>query len=156
MYLLVLFCILCLFIFFSYYFCGFLFLFFIFFFFKQKTAYEMRISDWSSDVCSSDLQAPSLPFPRHSGEGRNITSLLAIADSKREIPACAGMTDRSEPLALYVHWPFCVSKCPYCDFNSHVRASVDPAQWRKALLAAPAHEAGVEPTRRPGASFFRG
>ena len=25
------------------------------------------------------------------------------------------------PLALYVHWPFCVSKCPYCDFNSHVR-----------------------------------
>src|SRR3546814_5500542 len=32
-------------------------LFFIFFFFKQKTAYEMRISDWSSDVCSSDLGA---------------------------------------------------------------------------------------------------
>src|SRR3546814_4962128 len=35
---------------------SFLFLFFLFFFFKQKTAYEMRISDWSSDVCSSDLQ----------------------------------------------------------------------------------------------------
>src|SRR3546814_11224514 len=33
-------------------------LFFLFFFFKQKTAYEMRISDWSSDVCSSDLAAP--------------------------------------------------------------------------------------------------
>src|SRR3546814_4355657 len=31
-----------------------------FFFFKQKTAYEMRISDWSSDVCSSDLAAPKL------------------------------------------------------------------------------------------------
>ena len=32
-----------------------------------------------------------------------------------------------EPLALYVHWPFCVSKCPYCDFNSHVRqASTSP------------------------------
>src|SRR3546814_2644533 len=35
----------------------FLYLFFVFFFFKQKTAYEMRISDWSSDVCSSDLPA---------------------------------------------------------------------------------------------------
>src|SRR3546814_2995381 len=34
-----------------------------FFFFKQKTAYEMRISDWSSDVCSSDLHAPSVPQP---------------------------------------------------------------------------------------------
>src|SRR3546814_6354925 len=37
---------------------------FIFFFFKQKTAYEMRISDWSSDVCSSDLLAPLLETDR--------------------------------------------------------------------------------------------
>src|SRR3546814_6821032 len=35
--------------------CGFFLYYFVFFFFKQKTAYEMRISDWSSDVCSSDL-----------------------------------------------------------------------------------------------------
>ena len=41
------------------------------------------------------------------------------------------------PLALYVHWPFCVSKCPYCDFNSHVRASVDQDEWREALLGRP-------------------
>lgn len=45
------------------------------------------------------------------------------------------------PLALYVHWPFCVSKCPYCDFNSHVRELVDQDAWRKALLADLAHEA---------------
>lgn len=37
--------------------------------------------------------------------------------------------------ALYIHWPFCLSKCPYCDFNSHVRESVDQARWRRALLA---------------------
>jgi oxygen-independent coproporphyrinogen-3 oxidase len=37
--------------------------------------------------------------------------------------------------ALYIHWPFCEKKCPYCDFNSHVRASVDRAQWAEALLA---------------------
>jgi len=35
---------------------------------------------------------------------------------------------------LYVHWPFCVSKCPYCDFNSHVREQVDQGRWRAALL----------------------
>ncbi|MEM7571218.1 MAG: radical SAM family heme chaperone HemW [Pseudomonadota bacterium] len=38
------------------------------------------------------------------------------------------------PWGLYIHWPFCVSKCPYCDFNSHVRESVDQARWRAALV----------------------
>ena len=52
------------------------------------------------------------------------------------------MTD-DRPLALYVHWPFCVSKCPYCDFNSHVREEVDQAAWRDALLADLAHEAAL-------------
>ncbi|MGH6620495.1 MAG: radical SAM family heme chaperone HemW [Alphaproteobacteria bacterium] len=39
-----------------------------------------------------------------------------------------------KPLALYVHWPFCLSKCPYCDFNSHVRETIDQDRWRAALL----------------------
>ncbi len=37
--------------------------------------------------------------------------------------------------ALYVHWPFCKAKCPYCDFNSHVRARVDQSEWQDAYLA---------------------
>ncbi|ARS29337.1 radical SAM family heme chaperone HemW [Sphingomonas sp. KC8] len=64
------------------------------------------------------------------------------------------MTD--EPLALYVHWPFCVSKCPYCDFNSHVRAEIDEAAWRDALLADLAHEAALTPGRRLTSIFFGG
>ncbi|MFE8584762.1 radical SAM family heme chaperone HemW [Sphingomonas sp. NCPPB 2930] len=60
------------------------------------------------------------------------------------------------PLALYVHWPFCVSKCPYCDFNSHVRESVDQAAWQKALLADLAHEAEALPDRRLTSIFFGG
>ena len=59
-------------------------------------------------------------------------------------------------LALYVHWPFCVSKCPYCDFNSHVRASIDQDEWRLALLADLAHEAALLPGRRLSSIFFGG
>lgn len=66
----------------------------------------------------------------------------------------AAMTDSA--LALYVHWPFCVSKCPYCDFNSHVRAAVDQEAWRDALLADLAHEAAALPGRRLGSIFFGG
>jgi putative oxygen-independent coproporphyrinogen III oxidase len=62
----------------------------------------------------------------------------------------------AEPLALYVHWPFCVSKCPYCDFNSHVRESVDQAVWRDALLADLRHEAALLPGRTIGSIFFGG
>ena len=59
-------------------------------------------------------------------------------------------------LALYVHWPFCVSKCPYCDFNSHVRDNVDQTAWRDALLADLAHEAALLPDRRLTSIFFGG
>ncbi|HEY0086404.1 MAG TPA: radical SAM family heme chaperone HemW [Allosphingosinicella sp.] len=60
------------------------------------------------------------------------------------------------PLALYIHWPFCVSKCPYCDFNSHVRETVDQARWRDALLADLAYEAGAYPQGPLGSIFFGG
>jgi putative oxygen-independent coproporphyrinogen III oxidase len=59
-------------------------------------------------------------------------------------------------LALYIHWPFCVSKCPYCDFNSHVRESVDQEAWRAALLADLAHEARETAGRRLTSIFFGG
>lgn len=62
----------------------------------------------------------------------------------------------ANPLALYIHWPFCVSKCPYCDFNSHVRESVDQAAWREALLADMAHEARVAGGRPLTSIFFGG
>ena len=61
-----------------------------------------------------------------------------------------------EPFALYVHWPFCVSKCPYCDFNSHVRETIDQDAWRKALLTDLAYEARLLPGRTLGSIFFGG
>ncbi|NWK95345.1 coproporphyrinogen III oxidase [Sphingobium lactosutens] len=60
------------------------------------------------------------------------------------------------PLALYVHWPFCVSKCPYCDFNSHVRDRIDTEAWRTALVADMAHEAALTGGRPLTSIFFGG
>jgi putative oxygen-independent coproporphyrinogen III oxidase len=48
---------------------------------------------------------------------------------------------------LYVHWPFCGAKCPYCDFNSHVRSTFDEAGWRAAVLREMAYAAGLQETR---------
>jgi oxygen-independent coproporphyrinogen-3 oxidase len=58
--------------------------------------------------------------------------------------------------ALYIHWPFCLRKCPYCDFNSHVRAQVDVEQWRAALLADMRHEAQLAGGEPLESVFFGG
>ena len=58
--------------------------------------------------------------------------------------------------ALYIHWPFCLSKCPYCDFNSHVREGVDVDLWRQGLLADMAREAEVAGGETLTSIFFGG
>ena len=63
---------------------------------------------------------------------------------------------RPQPLSLYIHWPFCVTKCPYCDFNSHVREAVDQSRWRAALLADLRHEARLTAGQRLVSIFFGG
>ncbi|RJE83447.1 radical SAM family heme chaperone HemW [Paracoccus onubensis] len=57
---------------------------------------------------------------------------------------------------LYVHWPFCAAKCPYCDFNSHVVGSVDQTRWARALGAEIARLAEELPGRILGSIFFGG
>ena len=59
-------------------------------------------------------------------------------------------------LGLYVHWPFCRSKCPYCDFNSHVETAIDQRRWRDALVAEIRHFAALTPGRRLQTIFFGG
>ncbi len=81
---------------------------------------------------------------------------MATALTHPAFNATRARPDSDEPFALYVHWPFCISKCPYCDFNSHVRESVDQGAWRAALLADLAHEASKLPGRRLGSIFFGG
>ena len=38
-----------------------------------------------------------------------------------------------KPVSIYIHWPFCTSKCPYCDFNSHIKQSIDHNKWLIAI-----------------------
>ncbi len=61
-----------------------------------------------------------------------------------------------EPLALYIHWPFCLAKCPYCDFNSHVRDRIPQARFRAALRRELDWEADRLGRRPLGSIFFGG
>jgi len=61
-----------------------------------------------------------------------------------------------DALALYIHWPFCLSKCPYCDFNSHVRERIPQARMVAALRTELAYEAARIGPRRLTSIFFGG
>ena len=58
--------------------------------------------------------------------------------------------------ALYIHWPFCLKKCPYCDFNSHVRDGVEVDAWQAALIADMRHEAALAAGEPLESIFFGG
>lgn len=61
-----------------------------------------------------------------------------------------------DALGVYIHWPFCASKCPYCDFNSHVRQSIDEDAWRNAYAREIEHYARMTPGRTVTSVFFGG
>ncbi len=68
----------------------------------------------------------------------------------------SGTSQGDEGFGLYVHWPFCLSKCPYCDFNSHVSADVDQRAWRDALLQELTYYAARTQGRTLTSIFFGG
>ena len=60
------------------------------------------------------------------------------------------------PIGIYFHWPFCLAKCPYCDFNVHVQAQIDHAAWRAAYIKAIQYYAKIMPGREVVSVFFGG
>jgi putative oxygen-independent coproporphyrinogen III oxidase len=63
---------------------------------------------------------------------------------------------RNAGFGVYVHWPFCLAKCPYCDFNSHVSGNVDQAAWRDALVAEVRAARALTGPRTADTVFFGG
>ncbi len=59
-------------------------------------------------------------------------------------------------LAIYIHWPFCLSKCPYCDFNSHVRGAIDEDIWADGLMKELDHYRQLSGPRNISSIFFGG
>jgi putative oxygen-independent coproporphyrinogen III oxidase len=71
-------------------------------------------------------------------------------------PGAAG-NDNQRAFGIYVHWPFCLAKCPYCDFNSHVRhEAIDETRFVRAFTAELAHMAALVPERTAASIFFGG
>jgi len=66
------------------------------------------------------------------------------------------MDPQGAGFGVYLHWPFCKSKCPYCDFNSHVRESIDQERWRRALLTDLKHAREKSGPRDVTSVFFGG
>jgi putative oxygen-independent coproporphyrinogen III oxidase len=65
--------------------------------------------------------------------------------------------DPATPFGVYIHWPFCLSKCPYCDFNSHVRyVAIDETRYVAAFAAEIAATAARAPGRTVSTIFFGG
>ena len=101
---------------------------------------------------SDKTPTPTLPRLRERGTGAAATS--------HSLPRLRGRdgvgAEARDPLAIYIHWPFCRSKCPYCDFNSHVRERIDEQRWTRALLADLDHQAALAPDREIVSVFFGG
>jgi oxygen-independent coproporphyrinogen-3 oxidase len=71
---------------------------------------------------------------------------------KASLPKNSG----KQEAAIYVHWPFCAKKCPYCDFNSHVRDQVDQNNWKAAMLQEIETFAAHYPNLKAKSIFFGG
>lgn len=59
-------------------------------------------------------------------------------------------------ISIYIHWPFCKAKCPYCDFNSHVSSQIDHELWRESYIKAIAHYTDVLASRKVQSIYFGG
>jgi putative oxygen-independent coproporphyrinogen III oxidase len=74
-----------------------------------------------------------------------------------DTPLAPAQDSATPPFGVYIHWPFCLSKCPYCDFNSHVRrAAIDEARFVQAFTREIATTAARTPGRTVSTIFFGG
>src|SRR5947207_11151306 len=106
---------------------------------------------------STDCRREALGYRiAHARSSSSRRSVLSGADHPASPPP-AGEGEVLPAFGVYVHWPFCLSKCPYCDFNSHVRhAAIDEARFVRAFAAEIAATAARVPGRIVSTIFFGG
>ena len=73
-------------------------------------------------------------------------------DERASFPNAGAMSEAG--FGIYVHWPFCAAKCPYCDFNSHVRERFDERRWADAIASELRYAAALTGGRRKSAASF--
>ncbi len=78
------------------------------------------------------------------------------ADLRRQLRPNPRQETPEPGFGVYFHWPFCQSKCPYCDFNSHVREAIDETRWTRALLSELQHTGEATLGRTVSSIFFGG
>jgi putative oxygen-independent coproporphyrinogen III oxidase len=80
-----------------------------------------------------------------------------LTGTDRSFAASRDAGHNAQAFGVYIHWPFCLSKCPYCDFNSHVRREqIDEPRWVRAFAAEIAATAARVPRRTVSTIFFGG
>src|SRR5207302_7872918 len=81
----------------------------------------------------------------------------ALRRAEHPNPPSPAAEEKQPAFGVYVHWPFCLSKCPYCDFNSHVRhAAIDEPRFVRAFACEIATMAARAPGRAVSSIFFGG
>jgi oxygen-independent coproporphyrinogen-3 oxidase len=80
-----------------------------------------------------------------------------LTGADQSLSAAPAAVENEQAFGVYVHWPFCLSKCPYCDFNSHVRReAIDEPRWIRAFAAEIAATAARISSRTVSSIFFGG
>ncbi len=115
----------------------------------------MAAASATAHMAAMDRSLPGIDGISASAPG-TVREALPISSAADPEPSAEIRAPEDPGFALYVHWPFCLAKCPYCDFNSHVRDAVDHARFRRALLSELDHAAALAPGRRLRSIFFGG
>ncbi len=114
---------------------------------EGRRAENQRFEDRRGGVSGSNDDRLASSPPRRASSSALTASTLLQGEGTRTVEPGFG---------IYVHWPFCLAKCPYCDFNSHVRKGIDQSQWRNALCADLRNQAELLDERPTVDSVFFG
>src|SRR5205823_3623154 len=104
-----------------------------------------------SDIYSGRVP-PDLWRNGSRSQTRDFTPRQSLCEAFRRGPCARPMS----AFGIYVHWPYCVAKCPYCDFNSHVRARIEESQWVKLIQRELNNAAKLQHPRPEVTSIFFG